>query len=58
MVEGEDEDLRAARRSVELGAVHGERVAVTAGLAPGERLVVRGQHFLRPDDPVRVIEDE
>ncbi len=58
VVDGEGEDLRAARRPVELGAIHGERVAVAAGLVPDERLVVRGEEVLRPGDRVRVVEGD
>lgn len=55
-VDGED-GTRAERRPVSIGAVHGERVVVTDGLRPGESVVVRGQHFLRPGNPVRIVED-
>ncbi len=48
---------RVERRVVALGPVHGERVAVTAGLAPGDRIVTRGQHFLGDGDAVRVVAD-
>ncbi len=47
----------AARRRVELGALHEGRVAVVGGLAPGSRIITRGQHFLRTGDPVRVVEE-
>ncbi len=53
-----DEEPRVLRRPVELGAIHGDRVEVSSGLAVGERLVARGQHFLRPDDPVRVVQGD
>jgi len=46
----------AERRPVRIGAVHGNRVAVLEGLAPGDRIVVRGQHFLRPGRPLRVVD--
>ena len=48
---------RAERRNVSIGAVHGERVVVEEGLAPGDRVITRGQHFLRPGDAVRPVED-
>lgn len=48
---------RVERRGVALGPVVGERVSILEGLATGERVVVRGQHFLRDGDPVRVLED-
>ncbi len=48
----------AVRRAVAIGAVHGERVVVERGLAPGDRVVVRGQHFLRPGARLRIVADE
>ncbi len=48
---------RVQRRAVALGAVHGDRVAVAAGLAPGERIVTRGQHFLSDGERVRIVGD-
>ncbi len=52
------EATRVERRPVELGSLHGERVAVRAGLAPGERLVTRGQFFVRDGDAVQVLPEE
>lgn len=46
---------RALRRPLELGPVHGDRVAISAGLSPGYRVVIRGQHFLRGEDRVRIV---
>ena len=48
---------RVERRAVMLGAVHGDRVAVAAGLALGERIVTRGQHFLSDGERVRIVGD-
>lgn len=53
---GEDGALRAERRVVKLGSVHEERVIIEAGLARGDRVIIRGQHFLRPGDPVQIVE--
>ncbi len=47
----------AERRLVTLGELHEERVAIEAGLSAGDRVIVRGQHFLRPGDRVTVVED-
>lgn len=44
--------LRAERRPVELGDVVGDRVVVAAGVELGERVVVRGQHFIHDGDAV------
>ncbi len=54
---GDPEALRAERREVALGDVHEDRVVVTSGLARGDRVIVRGQHFLRPGDAVRIAEE-
>ena len=48
---------RAERRLVVLGSVYRDRVVVSSGLRAGERLVVRGQHFLTAGDPVRIVEE-
>lgn len=52
-----DGGLRAERRPVVTGAVRGDRIAIESGLREGERLIVRGQHFLRPGDTVNAVED-
>ena len=52
-----DGTKRAQRRTVGIGAVHGEHVVVTSGLEVGDHVITRGQHFLRPGDLVRVVED-
>jgi RND family efflux transporter MFP subunit len=49
--------LRAERRRVDTGAVRGDRIAIAAGLAEGEQLVVRGQYFLRAGDALNPVED-
>lgn len=49
-------DVEIARlRTVELGDVTGNGVAVTQGVASGERVVVTGASLLVDGDPVRVI---
>jgi RND family efflux transporter MFP subunit len=52
-----DKDGAAAvqSRPVTLGGVHGNLVAVTTGLRPGERVVVMGATLLKDGDAVRVI---
>ena len=49
------DQLRALWNPV--GRVVAERVVVEQGLAEGERVVTRGQHFLRPGDAVTVAEE-
>lgn len=53
VVNGEGEDLRVGWRPVSLGPVHGERVVI-GGLARGERVITRGQHFVTVGDRVRI----
>jgi RND family efflux transporter MFP subunit len=49
-------DVEVARlRTVELGDVMGNGVAVTQGVASGERVVVTGASLLVDGDPVRLI---
>ena len=50
-------DDRAQRRAVKLGPASDELVEVTAGLKPGERVVVRGGFNLRANDPVKIIQE-
>lgn len=47
-----EENGQAVMRSVQTGAVLGERVVIQAGLAGGERLIIQGQQLL--SDGVRV----
>lgn len=50
------EDSRAVTREIELGAAQGLMVQVVHGLAPGDRLVVRGQRQLQSGGLVAVKE--
>lgn len=45
---------RAVRRPVALGPVRGARVTIVRGLTDGDRVVVRGQHYLGDGDRVRI----
>lgn len=47
------EDGRARLRPVSVGAAVGGRLEVIGGLEPGERVVVRGNERLSPDQPIR-----
>lgn len=42
-------------RDIKLGEVHGNNVAVTAGLETGERVIVMGAQTVHDGEPVRVI---
>lgn len=44
----------AQRREVELGIIKGDRIQVTRGLAPGERLIVAGHRFVAPGQKVQI----
>ncbi|MDU8913766.1 efflux RND transporter periplasmic adaptor subunit [Aestuariicoccus sp. MJ-SS9] len=45
-------DGKAEPRSVEIGAALGDRFEVLSGLAPGDRVVVRGNERLRPGQDI------
>lgn len=47
--------LKVAARSVQLGALGGERAAIASGLAVGEWVVTAGVHKLAPGQAVRLI---
>ncbi|MBN2169774.1 MAG: efflux RND transporter periplasmic adaptor subunit [Candidatus Krumholzibacteriota bacterium] len=51
------DDLRARRREVTLGIAASDWVAVAAGLAPGERVVVAGQNRLNGGARVKIHAD-
>lgn len=46
---------RAEQRVVSVGEVAGDRVEVTAGLAPGERVITRGNFAVKPGEQVQVV---
>ena len=46
---------QAQRRQVELGTIKGDHIQVTAGLEPGDRLIVAGHRFVAPGQKVNVI---
>lgn len=51
-------DGKAERRPVELGFIRGRDIRVTAGLTPGEQLIVSGHRLVSPGQPVNVIPDQ
>jgi len=55
VAEGTAETAVARSRDVSLGRISGNRVAVTAGLKVGDRVVVSGASLLTDGDAVRVI---
>jgi len=55
VVLGDDQGGKAVARDVGLGEIEGNRVAVTSGLQPGERVVVTGASLLADGEAVRII---
>jgi multidrug efflux system membrane fusion protein len=55
VLDGPDDAAAARARDVTLGPIAGNRVAVEAGLKPGDRVVVSGASLLVDGDAVRVI---
>lgn len=51
-----DGENKARLRTVKLGVTEGDRVAVTEGLQPGERVVLEGLDRLREDREVTIID--
>jgi multidrug efflux system membrane fusion protein len=58
VVEGDGADARAKLRAVELGDFVGNRVAVTSGLAAGERVVTIGASMINDGERVEVLPQE
>jgi RND family efflux transporter MFP subunit len=55
IAEGQGDHATVRSRTVALGTVTGNLVAVTSGLQPGERVVVMGASLLKDGEAVRVI---
>jgi multidrug efflux pump subunit AcrA (membrane-fusion protein) len=55
VAEGPDDKAVARAVPVQLGPIAGNRVSVTSGLKPGQRVIVSGASLLRDGEPVRVI---
>jgi len=49
------DDDRVTMRTVETGIVQGSEVQVTAGLSPGDRIIMSGQRNVRPGQRVNVV---
>jgi membrane fusion protein (multidrug efflux system) len=54
VVAEQDGQLQVHRRQVSTGTVNGERVEVTAGLEPGDRVVLAGQVKLRNGQAITI----
>jgi multidrug efflux system membrane fusion protein len=55
VAEGTDDDATARIRDVSLGRISGNRIAVSQGLKPGDRVIVSGASLLVDGDRVRII---
>jgi membrane fusion protein (multidrug efflux system) len=49
-----DADQRVGQQPVELGAVQNDRWIVTAGLKPGDRIVIEGLQHAKPGEKVQI----
>jgi multidrug efflux system membrane fusion protein len=58
VADGPDDGASARAREVTLGGISGNRIAVTAGLELGERVIVSGASLLMDGERVRVIPGE
>lgn len=47
--------LHAESRTVVLGRLWRDRIAITAGLSAGDRVIVKGQHFVRSGDAIHLV---
>ncbi|UCG56566.1 MAG: efflux RND transporter periplasmic adaptor subunit [Phycisphaerales bacterium] len=47
----------AQRREVQLDIIRGDRVQVTRGLEPGDRLIVAGHRFVAPGQKVKIVSE-
>lgn len=50
-----EKDGKAVEKKVSIGIDTGEKVEVTKGLKKGDKLIVKGQNFLRHDTKIKVI---
>lgn len=49
---------QAKRREVELGIIKGDRIQVTNGLSPGDRLIIAGHRFVAPGQKVNIVTEK
>jgi len=49
---------QAQRREIELGIIKGDRVQVTGGLKPGDRLIISGHRFVAPGQTVNIVSEK
>ncbi len=52
------QDERADYRLVEVGFVDDEKAEIISGVAPGERVIVKGQRSLKPGSPIKTLSEE
>lgn len=49
---------QAQRREVELRIIKGDRIQVTRGLMPGDRLIIAGHRFVAPGQNVKIVSEK
>ena len=49
---------QASRRDVELGVIRGDKVQITSGLEPGDKLIIVGHHFVAPGQKVNIVPEK
>ncbi len=49
---------QAQRLDVTLDIIRGDRVQITSGLTPGEKLIIAGHRFVSPGQSVRIVTEE
>ena len=48
----------AQRREVELGIIRGDRIQITSGLEPGDKLIIAGHRFVAPGQTVDIVAEK
>ena len=48
---------QAQRRIVDLGIIKGDRVQVTSGLEPGDKLIIAGHRSVAPEQKINIVEE-
>ena len=51
------ENNRAVKRFVDTGINNDKLIAITKGLQTGDRLIIKGQHYLNHYDPVTITQE-
>jgi membrane fusion protein (multidrug efflux system) len=49
---------QAQRREVELGIIRGDRIQITSGLEPGDKLIIAGHRLVAPGQKVNIVAEK